>query len=77
MAAGCFNGIFIAFLGLQPIVVTLSTMFIAQGVTLLVMEKPGGFVASQLGSFYLGDAIPNVLPMPILLLAFVLLLWGG
>ena len=41
MAAGVFNGFFIAFLGLQPIVVTLSTMFIAQGVTLLVMEKPG------------------------------------
>ena len=75
MAAGVFNGIFIAFLGLQPIVVTLSTMFIAQGVTLLVMEKPGGFVAGQLGSFYLGDAIPSVLPMPILLLACVLLLW--
>ena len=75
MAAGVFNGIFIAFLGLQPIVVTLSTMFIAQGVTLLVMEKPGGFVANQLGSFYLGDAIPNVLPMPILLLVCVLLLW--
>jgi ribose transport system permease protein len=76
MAAGFFNGIFIAFLGLQPIVVTLSTMFIAQGVTLLVMEKPGGFVASELGSFYLGDAIPSVLPMPIVLLAIVLLLWG-
>jgi ribose transport system permease protein len=75
MAAGVFNGIFIAFLGLQPIVVTLSTMFIAQGVTLLVMEKPGGFVASQFGSIYLGDAIPSVLPMPILLLAGVLLLW--
>jgi ribose transport system permease protein len=75
MAAGVFNGFFIAFLGLQPIVVTLSTMFIAQGVTLLVMEKPGGFVASQLGSFYLGDAIPNLLPVPILLLAVVLLLW--
>jgi len=75
MAAGVFNGVFIAFLGLQPIVVTLSTMFIAQGVTLLVMEKPGGFVASQLGSFYLGDAIPSLLPMPILLLAVVLLLW--
>ena len=75
MAAGVFNGFFIAFLGLQPIVVTLSTMFIAQGVTLLVMEKPGGFVASQLGSFYLGDAIPSLLPMPILLIACVLLLW--
>jgi ribose transport system permease protein len=75
MAAGIFNGVFIAFLGLQPIVVTLSTMFIAQGVTLLVMEKPGGFIASQLGSFYLGDAIPGLLPMPIVLLACVLLLW--
>jgi ribose transport system permease protein len=75
MAAGVFNGLFVAFIGLQPIVVTLSTMFIAQGVTLLVMEKPGGFVASQLGTFYLGDAIPGLLPMPIVLLLGVLLLW--
>ncbi len=37
-----FNGFFIAFLRLQPIVVTLSTMFIVQGITLLVMDKPGG-----------------------------------
>ena len=34
MAVGAFNGFFIAFLRLQPIVVTLSTMFIVQGVTL-------------------------------------------
>ena len=75
MTTGAFNGVFIAFLRLQPIVVTLSTMFIAQGVTLLVMEKPGGFVAGTLGDFYLGDAIKNVLPMPIVLLACVILLW--
>ena len=42
---GAFNGFFIAFLRLQPIVVTLSTMFIVQGVTLLVMDKPGGMVS--------------------------------
>ena len=41
-AVGAFNGFFIAVLRLQPIVVTLSTMFILQGVTLLVMDKPGG-----------------------------------
>ena len=40
--AGAFNGFFIAVLRLQPIVVTLATMFILQGVTLLVMDKPGG-----------------------------------
>ena len=40
-AAGAFNGFFVAFLRLQPIVVTLSTMFILQGLTLLVLDKPG------------------------------------
>ena len=32
---------------LQPIVVTLSTMFIVQGVTLLIMDKPGGMIAPE------------------------------
>ena len=62
MLTGAFNGIFIAFFRLQPIVVTLSTMFIIQGMTLLVMDKPGGFVAPDLGTFYLGDAIPAGCP---------------
>ncbi len=75
MATGAFNGAFIAFLRLQPIVVTLSTMFILQGVTLLVMEKPGGFIAENLGGFYLGDAIADRLPMPLVLLGFLVLLW--
>ena len=57
---GAFNGFFIAVLRLQPIVVTLSTMFILQGITLLVMDKPGGMIAPSLGAFYLGDAIPGV-----------------
>ncbi len=75
MLAGAFNGFFVAFLRLQPIVVTLSTMFILQGVTLLVMDKPGGFVAPSLGNFYVGDAIPEFLPMPIVLMGAVILGW--
>lgn len=75
MASGAFNGFFIAVLRLQPIVVTLSTMFILQGITLLVMDKPGGFVSPSLGAFYLGDAIPGVLPMPIVLLLVIVLFW--
>ncbi|HSU99159.1 MAG TPA: ABC transporter permease [Roseiarcus sp.] len=74
-AVGAFNGLFIAFLRLQPIVVTLSTMFIVQGVTLLVMEKPGGFVSPSLGAFFLGDAIPGRLPMPIVLLLALVAFW--
>jgi ribose transport system permease protein len=75
MLVGAFNGFFIAFLRLQPIVVTLSTMFIIQGVTLLIQDKPGGFVSPSLGAFYLGDLIPNWVPMPIALLFAVGLFW--
>lgn len=75
-AVGAFNGFFIAFLRMQPIVVTLSTMFILQGVTLLVMDKPGGFVAPAFGAFYLGDAVEGWLPMPLALIGVVLLLWA-
>ena len=76
MATGAVNGFFIAVLRLQPIVVTLSTMFIIQGVTLLIMDKPGGFVSPSLGTFYLGDAITGYLPMPIAVIGVVLLLWA-
>ena len=75
MLVGAFNGFFIAVLRLQSIVVTLSTMFIIQGVTLLVMDKPGGFVSPSLGSFYMGDAIEGWLPMPLVVIGVALLAW--
>ena len=75
LLVGAFNGFFIAFLRLQPIVVTLSTMFMVQGITLLIMDKPGGFVSPSLGAFFLGDLVPNLIPMPIVLLVVVGLLW--
>ena len=75
MLTGAFNGFFIAFLRLQPIVVTLSTMFIIQGATLLVMDKPGGSVSPSLGTFYMGDAITGWLPMPLVVIGVVLLAW--
>ncbi len=76
MASGAFNGFFVAVLRMQPIVVTLATMFILQGVTLLVMDKPGGQIAPALGDLLLGDAVPNVLPKPVLLIVLVLAVWA-
>ena len=61
---------------MQPIVVTLATMFILQGVTLLVMDKPGGQVSPALGDLLIGDAIPNLLPKPTLLIILALALWA-
>lgn len=65
---GAFNGFFVAFVRMQAIVVTLSAMFIVQGVTLLVMEKPGGAIAPGFVAFFTGNAIPNVLPAPVIVL---------
>ncbi|MCW6506920.1 ABC transporter permease [Lichenifustis flavocetrariae] len=73
--AGAFNGFFIAILRLQPIVVTLASMFILQGVTLLVMDKPGGQIPAGFGALLVGDAIPGLLPMPVLLLLALAGLW--
>ncbi len=73
--AGAFNGCFVAGLRLQPIVVTLATMFILQGVTLLVMDKPGGQVPAGFGAVLAGDAIPGLLPAPVLLLVGLVGLW--
>lgn len=74
-AVGAVNGFFVAVMRLQPIVVTLAVMFIVQGITLLVMSMPGGFVAPSLGSFFLGDAIPGMLPAPVALLLALIAFW--
>lgn len=74
--SGAFNGFFVAILRMQPIVVTLSTMFILQGITLLVMDKPGGAVSPALSELLIGDAIPNILPKPVLLIILLLVLWA-
>ncbi len=72
---GAFNGFFVAVLRLQPIVVTLSTMFIIQGLTLLVLDKPGGMVPYSLSAVLTEDAIPELLPMPLVIIGVVILLW--
>ncbi len=74
-AVGAFNGFFVAVLRLQPIVVTLSTMFIVQGITLLVMDKPGGQVPYALSEALVQDAVPEILPMPLVLIGILILLW--
>ena len=75
MTVGAFNGFFIAFLRLQAIVVTLSTMFILQGISLIVMDKPGGMIDASLSEFYLGDLITDWVPMSVALIVVLLLFW--
>lgn len=72
---GAFNGFFVAVVRIPSIVVTLAAMFIVQGITLLIMEKPGGKIAPGFTSFFTGAAIPNVLPAPIVVLVVAGAIW--
>lgn len=76
MAAGAINGFFIAVVGLQPIIVTLATMFTLQGLTLLVLPQPGGFVPEELMTLLLDDTILDVLPGPAMVIILALVAWG-
>ena len=74
-AVGAFNGALIAFLGLPAIVVTLATMFIVQGIALMVMSHAGGEAPWEFSMFFTGDLIPNGFPAPVVVLLMVMLLW--
>lgn len=62
-AIGLANGALIALFRLQSIVVTLATMFMIQGLTLLIQNKPGGTVGDQFSAFVTSDLIPDKAPM--------------
>lgn len=74
-AVGAVNGFFVAFMRMPSIVVTLATMFIVEGVTLLIMQFPGGMIPDGFVTVLTGDVIPGVLPTPVLILAVALAVW--
>ncbi len=74
-AIGAFNGFFVAFVRLQPIVVTLSSMFIVQGLTLLIRDKPGGAIPPGFSAFLTGDAVPNLVPASVVVLGAGVAVW--
>jgi ribose transport system permease protein len=73
---GLVNGALIAWFRLQSIVVTLATMFMVQGLTLLIQNKPGGSVGDQFAGFVTSDLIPDKLPMSAGILVAALLVWA-
>ncbi len=72
---GLFNGIFVVLFRLPSIIVTLASMFIVEGLTLMIMSQPGGTIPGGFSAFFLSDAIPNLLPMSAALIGLVLVGW--
>ena len=74
--AGLLNGVLVAYGRLQPIVVTLATLAIWQGVALLVLPQPGGSIPPGFSNLLAGSipALAN-LPCGLVVLALLVLLW--
>lgn len=75
-AVGAVNGYFVAYRRLQPIVVTLATMFVVSGVNLLILPFPGGNVPMETSNFFVGDLIDGSVPAALVHVVVALLIWG-
>ena len=73
---GAINGVLIGYLRLQSIIVTLATMFVIQGVALLILKYPGGEFSYDFSMLLVGDAIPNLLPSPLVVVGIAILAWS-
>lgn len=60
-AGGLLNGLLVAFGRLQPILVTLGTLSIFQGIALWVLPSPGGHVANGYTTVLLNPNVPSAL----------------
>lgn len=74
--AGLINGLLVAVGRLQPIVVTLATLAIWQGVALLALPSPGGAIPPTFSNLLSGTipALAN-LPCGLVVLAALVLFW--
>ncbi len=75
-AVGAFNGFFIAYVRLQPVVVTLASMFIILGLNLLLMPTPGGYVPLEFSLAFTGDLVPEVFPAALAWIILALIVWA-
>ena len=74
LAAGVFNGLATASLGLQPMITTYATSFIFAGLALLILPQPGGSIPRDYSRFY-RSTTPLGIPLAIYIIALVLVAW--
>jgi ribose transport system permease protein len=75
LAAGLLNGLLIAGLRLPPIIVTLATMSIWQGVALVILPDPGGGVPSWLQEALIGGFSSPFTSVAALAVTTLLITW--
>lgn len=73
IGAGVLNGVAVAILRVPSIIATLGTLFIWEGVALLVLHQPGGTVSAGFVNALSGSV--GSIPVPLILFAVAAVLW--
>ncbi len=74
LAAGLLNGFFIAYLGLQPVIITFASSFVFSGLALLLLPTPGGDIPRAYTGFYRNTQVLGI-PLALIILMLVVLIW--
>ena len=73
VVAGVLNGVAVSILRVPPIIATLASLFIWEGVALLVLSQPGGSVDPGFANVLSGSL--GIVPMPLILFAAAAATW--
>lgn len=71
---GALNGVIIGYLRVTPLLATLATTSIAEGLALTIMPQPGGSISTDYTLWY-GSSILGFIPAPIIFILGSLAIW--
>ncbi len=74
LVVGAVNGFLIAYLRIQSIAATLGTMIVCQGISLLILPAPGGYVSDWI-AYELTGSLFGIVPISLLIALGVVALW--
>jgi len=75
LAVGAVNGLVVAYLKLQSIAATLATMILCQGIALLILKAPGGYV-SDVMAYDLTGSLWGKVPVAAVIAVAVMVFWA-
>lgn len=72
---GVINGIAVAYFRIQSIAATLATMIICNGIALLILKAPGGYVADFI-AYELTSSLFGIVPVAVAILLAIIVFWS-
>lgn len=75
LAVGAVNGFVVAYLRIQSIAATLATMIVCQGIALLILKAPGGFVSDFL-AYDLTASVMGGIPVAVVVSVVIMIFWA-